>query len=121
MPGESELGDLYRLETDGTATTVVEDVDIPNEMGFSHSLETFFFTESEANAVYAFDDDIRAYNPRIESGVVVLEFDHVRCAEHRLGEVLVEPVVADAVDGAGDADRSDTPIRVVGDRCRDTP
>ncbi|WP_121740837.1 SMP-30/gluconolactonase/LRE family protein [Natronorubrum halophilum] len=57
MPGEHELGDLYRLEPDGTATLVVEDVDIANGMGFSRDTETFYFTESEAHRIYAFDYD----------------------------------------------------------------
>lgn len=57
MPGEDELGDLYRLETDGTATVVVEDVDIPNGMGFTEDLETFYVTESEAHEIYAYDYD----------------------------------------------------------------
>ncbi|WP_436348614.1 SMP-30/gluconolactonase/LRE family protein [Natronorubrum sp. FCH18a] len=57
MPGESELGDLYRLEPDGTSTVVIEDVDIPNGMGFSSDRETFYFTESEARRIYAFEYD----------------------------------------------------------------
>lgn len=56
MPSNGELGDLYRLDTDGTAV-VVEDVDIPNGMGFSRDLKTFYFTESEARRIYAFDYD----------------------------------------------------------------
>lgn len=54
MPGE-ELGDLYRLDTDGSVSLVIEDVDIPNGMGFTSDRETFYFTESEAHRIYAFD------------------------------------------------------------------
>lgn len=57
MPGEDDLGDLYRLERDGTATVVLEDVDIANGMGFSSDNRTFYFTESEAHRIYAFDYD----------------------------------------------------------------
>ncbi|MCU4975283.1 SMP-30/gluconolactonase/LRE family protein [Halobacteria archaeon AArc-m2/3/4] len=57
MPGEDELGDLYRFDTDGTAELVVEDVDIANGMGFTDDLETFYFTESEAHQIYTFDYD----------------------------------------------------------------
>ncbi|NGM69826.1 SMP-30/gluconolactonase/LRE family protein [Natronolimnobius sp. AArcel1] len=57
MPGENELGDLYRVDPDGSVTLVVEDVDIPNGMGFTDDLETFYFTESEAHVIYAFDYD----------------------------------------------------------------
>lgn len=56
MPGE-ELGNLYRLDTDGSWGVVVEDVDIPNGMGFSRDVGTFYFTESEAHRIYAFDYD----------------------------------------------------------------
>lgn len=57
MPGEEILGDLYRLDTDRTATVVIEDVDIPNGMGFTRNLEMFYFTESEAHRIYAFEYD----------------------------------------------------------------
>ncbi|ELY96366.1 SMP-30/gluconolactonase/LRE family protein [Natrialba taiwanensis] len=57
MPGENELGDLYRLDPDGTTTVVVENVDIANGMGFAPDGETFYFTESEAQQIYAFDYD----------------------------------------------------------------
>jgi len=57
MPGDEGLGDLYRLDTDGTATVVLEDVAIPNGMGFSSNLETFYFTESKTHRIYAFDYD----------------------------------------------------------------
>ncbi|MFP8954985.1 SMP-30/gluconolactonase/LRE family protein [Natrialbaceae archaeon A-arb3/5] len=56
MPGE-ELGDLYRLDPDGTATIVVEDVDVSNGMGFSPDRETFYVTESETRTIHAFDYD----------------------------------------------------------------
>ncbi|GAB3031698.1 SMP-30/gluconolactonase/LRE family protein [Natronobiforma cellulositropha] len=57
MPGEDGLGDLYRLEIDGTAERVVEGVDIANGMGFTSDLESFYFTESEASQIYVFDYD----------------------------------------------------------------
>lgn len=57
MPGEDSLGDLYRIDVDATVTAVVEDVDIANGMGFSGDGETFYFTESEAHRIYAFDYD----------------------------------------------------------------
>ncbi|WP_049955092.1 SMP-30/gluconolactonase/LRE family protein [Halostagnicola larsenii] len=57
MPGENDLGDLYRVDPDGSVRIVIEDVDIPNGMGFSSDLETFYFTESEANRIDTFDYD----------------------------------------------------------------
>ncbi len=57
MPGADALGDLYRIDRDGSASVVVPDLDIPNGMGFSLDEATFYLTESEAHAVYAFDYD----------------------------------------------------------------
>jgi sugar lactone lactonase YvrE len=101
MPGEDHLGDLYRLDTDGAVSLVVEDVDIPNGMGFSSDLETFYFTESEAHRIYAFDYD-RATgalsNERtfvdvtdedgIPDGMTVDEADHIWSARWNGGKVV---------------------------------
>ncbi|GAA0721899.1 D-xylonolactonase [Halorubrum trapanicum] len=57
MPGEDALGDLYRIDTDGSARVVVEGLDIPNGMGFSGDGTTFYLTESEARRIDAFDYD----------------------------------------------------------------
>ncbi|WP_188148853.1 SMP-30/gluconolactonase/LRE family protein [Haloferax sp. AS1] len=57
MPMDDELGALYRLDCDGTFTRVVDDADIPNGMGFSPDRETFYFTVSEENSIYAYDYD----------------------------------------------------------------
>ena len=57
MPGNGEFGDLYRIDTDGSARVVVEGLDIPNGMGFSGDASTFYLTESEARRVYAYDYD----------------------------------------------------------------
>lgn len=55
MPNDDESGGLYRLDTDGAATIVVPEVTIPNGMGFTQDLETFYFTKSGGNTIYAFD------------------------------------------------------------------
>ncbi len=57
MPGDDALGDLYRIDTDGSARVVVDGLDIPNGMGFSGDGTTFYLTESEARRVYAYDYD----------------------------------------------------------------
>lgn len=57
MPGEDALGDLYRVDTDGSARVVVEGVDVPNGMGFSGDGTTFYLTESEERRIDAFDYD----------------------------------------------------------------
>ncbi|MDR9429409.1 MAG: SMP-30/gluconolactonase/LRE family protein [Natronomonas sp.] len=58
MPTDDGLGTLYRLDTDGTTTALVEDVDLPNGMGFDPDHERFYFTESNTNTIYEFDYDV---------------------------------------------------------------
>lgn len=58
MPTEAQLGQLYRLDTDGTLTTVLDAVDLPNGLGFSPDRETLYFTESNTNTIYEFDYDV---------------------------------------------------------------
>ncbi|RDZ39510.1 gluconolaconase [Haloferax sp. Atlit-4N] len=55
MPTDDELGSLYRLDSDGSFTRIIDAVDIPNGMGFSPDLETFYFTESGEHLIYDFD------------------------------------------------------------------
>ncbi|WP_435158300.1 SMP-30/gluconolactonase/LRE family protein [Haladaptatus sp. DFWS20] len=55
MSTADRLGSLYRLNHDGTFTRIVDEADIPNGMGFSPDHETFYFTVSNENAIYACD------------------------------------------------------------------
>lgn len=57
MPTEMQGGCLYRLDRDGSITPILEGVDIPNGMGFTPDLETFYFTESGRKTIYRFDYD----------------------------------------------------------------
>ena len=50
----------------------------------------------------------------------MVEFDRVRRPEYRVGRFLLEPFVADAVGGRGDADGGGTAVVGVGDRRGDT-
>ena len=50
-------GRLYRLDPDGSLTTILEDVAIPNGMGFTRDRRGFYFTETAAEAIYRFDYD----------------------------------------------------------------
>lgn len=101
MPGDEGLGDLYRLDTDGTVSVAIEDVDIANGMGFSRDLKTFYFTESEAQRIYAFDydpdtgelSDRRTFretpdNDGVPDGLTVDEADHVWSARWNGGKVV---------------------------------
>jgi D-xylonolactonase len=57
MPTEDRLGRLYRLDTDGTVTAVLDGLDIPNGLGFSPDGEYLYVTESVASTVYRFEYD----------------------------------------------------------------
>ncbi|WP_418285059.1 SMP-30/gluconolactonase/LRE family protein [Halorubrum sp. DTA46] len=57
MPGDERLGDLYRIDADGSVRVVETGLDIPNGMGFSGDATTFYLTESEARRIYAYDYD----------------------------------------------------------------
>ena len=57
MPTEDDLGNLYRLDRDGSITTVIEDVDISNGLGFTPDRSRLYYTESEAEKIYRFAYD----------------------------------------------------------------
>lgn len=57
MPTDQRGGDLFRIDPDGSVRTIETDVAIPNGMGFNKDLDTFYFTESEANNIYAYHYD----------------------------------------------------------------
>lgn len=50
-------GSLYRLDTDGSVTTVLEGTRIPNGMGFTPDRRQMYYTESMDRAIYLFDYD----------------------------------------------------------------
>ena len=51
------LGKLYRLDTDGTVTTVLEGTCIPNGMGFTPDRKHMYYTESMDYTIYLYDYD----------------------------------------------------------------
>ncbi|MFC6733897.1 SMP-30/gluconolactonase/LRE family protein [Haladaptatus sp. DYSN1] len=57
MPTETRLGRLYRLDTDGTLSQVVDGLDIPNGLGFSPDGDDLYVTESRASTVYRYEYD----------------------------------------------------------------
>ncbi len=57
MPTDDGPGSLYRIDTDGSVTELLDDVDLPNGMGFDPARETLYLTESNANRIHAFDYD----------------------------------------------------------------
>jgi D-xylonolactonase len=54
---DPSVGRLYRIDTDGTVTTVLDPVGLPNGMGFTPDRERLYLTESNANTIHRFDYD----------------------------------------------------------------
>lgn len=50
-------GRLYRLDTDGTLTTLLEGVEISNGLGFTPRREGMYLTETNAETIWRFDYD----------------------------------------------------------------
>ena len=50
-------GRLYRLDTDGTLTRLLDDVGVPNGMGFTPDLKRLYFTDSPKREIGLFDYD----------------------------------------------------------------
>ena len=58
MPAPNHLGSLYRLDTDGTITQVLDGVGIANGMGFTPDAKQMYFTDSPTHNIYVFDYDV---------------------------------------------------------------
>ena len=50
-------GKLYRLDTNGTVTPVIQKTGIPNGMGFTPNLKVMYFTDTMDQKIYQFDYD----------------------------------------------------------------
>lgn len=55
MPSDESPGSLYRVDTDGTVTELLDDVDLPNGMGFSPDRQTLYLTESYARRILRYE------------------------------------------------------------------
>lgn len=53
--GDFSAGRVYRLNTDGTIDRVIEDIGLPNGMGFSPDHSQLYVTDSSANVIYTYD------------------------------------------------------------------
>lgn len=68
MSTKEQTGRLYRLETDGSLTVVVEGIGVSNGMGFSLNHRQMYYTDSKALKIYLFDYDSGTgtlYNQRV--------------------------------------------------------
>lgn len=57
MDDDPSAGRLYRLDTDGSITEVIESVELANGMGFTPDREGLYLTESNTNTIYEFPYD----------------------------------------------------------------
>ena len=58
MPTDTRSATLYRMDTDGSVTTVLEGVGLSNGIGFSPAQKQMYYTDSLARKIYIFDYDI---------------------------------------------------------------
>lgn len=57
MPTPNRGGRLYRLDTDGSLTKILDGISVPNGMGFTSERTQLYFTESDKRQIYLFDYD----------------------------------------------------------------
>jgi D-xylonolactonase len=57
MPTESQPGRLYRLDTDGTLTKLLDGIACSNGMGFTPDRRQMYYTDSFKREIYLFDYD----------------------------------------------------------------
>ena len=60
MPTDTRSATLYRMDTDGSITTVLEGVGLSNGIGFSPDQKQMYYTDSLARKIYIFDYDINS-------------------------------------------------------------
>ena len=57
MPTDSRPATLYRLDTDGSLTVVLEGIGLSNGLGFTLDRKQMYYTDSFARSIYIFDYD----------------------------------------------------------------
>jgi D-xylonolactonase len=57
MPTQERLGRLYRLNTDGTLTKLLDGIGCSNGMGFTPDRKQMYYTDSPKREIYLFDYD----------------------------------------------------------------
>ena len=58
MPTDTRSATLYRMDPDGSITTVLDGVGLSNGIGFSPDQKQMYYTDSLARKIYIFDYDI---------------------------------------------------------------
>lgn len=57
MPTKERLGRLYRLDTDGKLTKLLDGIGVSNGMGFTPDRKQMYYTDSAKREIYLFDYD----------------------------------------------------------------
>ena len=57
MPAKDRLGRLYRLDTDGAITRLLDGIGCSNGMGFTPDRKQMYYTDSPKREIYLFDYD----------------------------------------------------------------
>jgi D-xylonolactonase len=57
MPAPNRLGRLYRLDTDGSLTQILDGLGVSNGMGFTPDHKQLYHTDSDKREIYKFDYD----------------------------------------------------------------
>lgn len=58
MPTNNAAGQLFRLDPNGRFTPVLDDLGIPNGLGFTPNQQQLYFTDSTAGKIYRFSYDV---------------------------------------------------------------
>lgn len=58
MPAKDNKARLYRLDTDGSITKILDGIGISNGMGFTPDRKQMYFTDSPGGKIYLFDYDL---------------------------------------------------------------
>ncbi|MBD1928167.1 SMP-30/gluconolactonase/LRE family protein [Trichocoleus sp. FACHB-90] len=57
MPAPNRLGRLYRMDTDGSLTQILDGLGVSNGMGFTPDHKQLYHTDSDKREIYKFDYD----------------------------------------------------------------
>ena len=58
MPAKDNKARLYRLDTDGSITKILDGIGLSNGMGFTPDRKQMYFTDSPGGKIYLFDYDL---------------------------------------------------------------
>lgn len=86
MATPEDKGRLYRINIDGSIHVILENLLVPNGMGFSPDLKYFYFTDSDTRTIYRFNYDR-------ETGNITNQKNHIVIPE---GEGVPDGMTVDA-------------------------